>query len=239
VTVPLKIVGAQAAVDNFIQQTRSNKQDQAAAVVAEAAKSIAHAFETSCFYGAVTTSTFDGLHVICNTATPAGTYQRLTTVASATPVVMTTLMLDNLIDLVRPAPDVLIMNRNVRRQLAGYSRVKTSPVTYQPQQFGQTVTFYNGIPIVISDFILQTELCDASGNYSAATGGVTSSIFAVKFGDRALCGIQNGGIQKQNIGAAEGADANIWRLKWYCALALFNTPSAAVLTNIKDDVITA
>jgi hypothetical protein len=234
VSTTLKIIGAQAIIDNYIQQTRSNKQDQTAAVIAGAAKAIAFGYEDQFIYGTGATVYPAGVHVLCNTVTPAGTYQRLTVKAAIgnTDTPLTTMLIHQLIDLVRPVPDILLMNRFVKNLLSQYAATKTSPIQYLPQQFGQSVTLFDGIPIAVSDFITQTELSDATGWYSAKTGGLTSSIFAIKFGERNLCGIQNGGVQKQLIGEAEGFDAKIWRLKWYCGLAEFATVSVACLSNI-------
>jgi len=226
----LKIVGAQSQIDNFMQQTRSNINDQTAAVIASASKALAFAYENECVYGATSTSHFDGLHVICN-ATAAQKLAVATAADNAT-VPMTTAMIDTLCDMVRPAPDILLMNRTAKNQLSQFSRTKTSPVTYLPQQFGQTVTLWNGIPIVVTDFITNSEDTDSNGFYTAKTGGITTSIFALKFGERNVCGLQNGGIQKQNIGEMESADSKLWRLKWYCGLAVFSTVSAACLSNI-------
>ena len=62
-TANLAILGGDADVDNFIERTRSNLQDQRAIQTALKAKSVARAFETGVIKGDVTVdpNAFDGL----------------------------------------------------------------------------------------------------------------------------------------------------------------------------------
>jgi hypothetical protein len=110
-------------------------------------------------------------------------------------------------------------------------------VTYEPGEFGQRTTFYDGIPIMVSDFLTDTETI-ASGTFSAKTGGASSTIFAVKAGEGLLSGLTNGGIQVENVGQLETKDARRWRCKWYVGLALFSTLAIARVDGISSaDVV--
>ena len=108
---------------------------------------------------------------------------------------------------------------------------------FESAGFGQRVMFYDGIPVLESDFMVDTETL-SSGAYSAKTGGATSSIFAVKTGEGQLAGLTNGGIQVEDVGALETKDARRWRCKWYVSLALFSTLAIARLDGISSaDVV--
>src|SRR5438552_2064560 len=69
-TANLAILGGDADVDNFIQRTRSNVQDQRAIQTQLKAKSVARAFETTTIQGdsTVDTNSFDGLAKLTSSA---------------------------------------------------------------------------------------------------------------------------------------------------------------------------
>jgi HK97 family phage major capsid protein len=230
----LKILGGDADVDRYIATTRSNVQDIEAAVLELKAKAVAHEFEDEFVYGdtAADPKGFDGLHVLM----PSG--QQVHQGSGTTGAALSLKKLDEMIDKIRPnKPDFLVMTRRTRRGISAYARSLTSPVQFESAGFGQRVMFYDGIPVLESDFMVDTETL-SSGAYSAKTGGATSSIFAVKAGEGQLAGLTNGGIQVEDVGALETKDARRWRCKWYVSLALFSTLAIARLDGISSaDVV--
>src|SRR4030042_11 len=70
-TAALTILGGDADVDNYVQQTRSNIQDIAAAVMELKAKAMRHKFEETFVYGTGSSNTFTGLRSLID-CTPAG-----------------------------------------------------------------------------------------------------------------------------------------------------------------------
>ena len=236
VSANLKILGGDADVDRYISQTRSNVQDIEAAVIELKAKAVARQLEDTFLYGdaAANANEFTGLHK--TVAAP----QRVPMGSGAIPAALSLAKLDEMIDLVRPGkPDLLIMSRRTRRGLSAYARANQSPVTYSVDQFGQQVAFYNGIRIAVSDYLTDTETI-ASGTYSAKTGGSSSSIFAVKFGEDALVGIHNGGLTVESLGPLEQKDARRYRIRWYVnGCVLFATPAAAVIDGISAGAVVA
>jgi hypothetical protein len=97
--------------------------------------------------------------------------------------------------------------------------------------------FYDGIPVLESDFMVDTESI-SSGAYAGKTAGATSSVFAVHVGEGALAGLTNGGIQVEEVGALETKDARRWRCKWYVSLALFSTLAIGRLDGVSSaDVV--
>ena len=234
VSAPLKILGGDADVDQYVSTTRSNVQDIEAAVLELKAKAVAHEFEDEFVYGdtAVDAKGFDGLH----TVVPAG--QQVNQGTGTTPAALSLKKLDEMIDLVKPGkPDALLMTRRTRRGISAYARALTSPVQFESAGFGQRVMFYDGIPVLESDFMVDTETL-AAGTFSAKTGGASSSVFAVRVGEGRLAELTNGGIQVEEVGALETKDARRWRCKWYVSLALFSTLALARLDGISSaDVV--
>ena len=158
--------------------------------------------------------------------------------AGATPAALSLKKLDEAIDLVKPGkPDFLLVTRRTPRGISAYARALTSPVSYEPADFGRRVMLYDGIPVFESDFMVDTETI-ASGAYSAKTGGTSTSIFAVKAGEGDLVGLNNGGIHVENVGALETKGARRWRCKWYVAIAPYSTLAIARIDGVSSaDVV--
>jgi hypothetical protein len=216
----LVVLGGDADVDNFLQQTYADTNDIEAEVIANRAKAIAHKFSDTFVNGdsAVDTKSFDGIHKLI----PAG--QTLSMGANGG--ALTLGKLDELIDTVKPGrPDVLLMSKRSRRKLKDLRRSAGYMLETSIDQFGQQVETYDGIPILVDDFI--------SDARTLGTGTSLSTIYALKFGmGTGLVGLENGGIQIERVGELETKDATRTRLKWYCGLALFSDLGAAKLEGI-------
>jgi hypothetical protein len=220
----LAILGGDADVDNFIQRTASNIQDQRAIQVAKKAKAVAHKFEDTFVNGSVVTdpNSFNGIkNLITNSD------QIVTAAAQGT--VPTLAMVDDLIDRVKGGkPDILLMSKRSRRKLKSLLVSSTHYVERGESSFGRTVMMYDGIPIEVSDWIADNE---AIGGGAAAC----SAIYALSFApEESLSGLQNGGIEVVDVGQLESKDASRVRIRWYCGLALFNQLRCAKLVGVKD-----
>jgi hypothetical protein len=136
-------------------------------------------------------------------------------------------LLDTLIDMVQPGkPEILLMSKRTRRKLKDLRRAGGNVLETTVNAFGQQVETYDGIPIVVDDFISNTQAQGSSGN-------VTSSIYALRFGQGVgVMGLEHGGITVEQIGELETKDATRSRIKWYTGLALFSELGAAKLTGI-------
>lgn len=235
-TATLKILGGDADIDHYLAKTRGNLQDLTAAVIELKAKAVAHQFEDSFVYGNATANPkqFDGLHALI----PAG--QRISQGSGATAGALSLANMDALFDLIRPGkPDLLLMSRRTRRLLSQYARATNSPFVIAYDQFGQRIESYNGVPIGVSDFLVDTETI-ASGTYSAKTGGSASSIFAMRFGEDGVAGLQaTDGVLVEDVGSLESKDARRYRVKWYCAVAVFTSLSVAVIDGVSGGAVTA
>lgn len=222
VQATLKILGGDADVDNFLEQTYADADDLQAEVIAKRAKSIAHLFSDSFFNGdsSVNAKSFDGLKKLVG-----GTGQEAA--AGTNGAALTIDMLDQMIDLVLPGrPDAIFLSKRSRRKLSSLRRSSGNLLETDVDQFGRRALFYDGVPLLVDDFIPDNET-------QGSSGAVCSSIYAVKFGmDAGLLGLENGGVQIEEVGELETKDATRWRIKWYCGLAAFSLLGCARLKGV-------
>jgi hypothetical protein len=124
------------------------------------------------------------------------------------------------------APHVLFTSRRTRRKLSSLRRASGSVLETSADAFGRRVISYDGIPVEVDDSIPDDETLGTSND--------CSSIYAVQFGfQTGVCGLDNGGIQVQPLGALETKDAWRTRIKWYCGLALFRDTALARLEGVR------
>ncbi len=101
-------------------------------------------------------------------------------------------------------------------------------------RWGNFIDIWNGIPIAVSDFVLDTHAV-SGGLETGATGGNCSCIYALQFGEGALCGLTAPGyLTIERIGSLETKDATRTRIKWYVSLALFSQLKASALIGVLD-----
>lgn len=233
VTEPLVIAGGDLDVDKFILATMGSEQRG----IREAmkVKGVAHRWTKAFIKGDSTSDPreFDGLQV---RLTGSQKIQAGTT-ANGTPLSLA--KLDELIDAV-DSPTHLIMNRTLRRLLSAAARTTTVGgfITYQPDEFGRQVSFYNGLPILIVDQdnngsdILQFDEAATSGTATA------TSIYCVSMQEGMCTGIQNGGMQVTDLGELQTKPVFRTRVEWYAGIALFHPKAAARLWSISNATVT-
>ena len=218
----LSILGGDADVDNFLQRTASNVQDQRAVQVAKKAKAVAHKFEETFIAGDTTVdaNAFNGLRKLITNVDQVAT-------AGTNGAALTLAMVDDLIDRVKGGkPDMLLMSKRSRRKLKSLLQGSAHYVERGESSFGRQVMMYDGIPVEVTDFQPDNET-------EGTSGAVCSSIYALSFGPQeSLCGLQNGGIEAVDVGQLETKDATRVRIRWYCALALFNQLRCARLKGV-------
>ena len=233
VTANLKIMGGDADVDNFLKATRSNIQDLEGAVIELKAKALKDKFEDTFIYGdtSVSSKQFDGIRKIVDTTTESDQV----IAAGSSGSTLTLAMLDALIDAVKGGkPDLLLMSRRSRRKINALIRASGSMMETDRDSWGNFVQFWDGILIGVNDWILDTHVVEDSLE-AATTGGDCSTIYALQFGEGALCGLTAPGhLTVEPIGSLETKDASRTRIKWYCSLALFSSIKAAALIGVQD-----
>jgi hypothetical protein len=218
-TAGLCILGGDADVDAFYQKTRSNVQDLEAAVIEQKAKAIRHAYENCFINGTSAGNDFDGIDKLTHD-------EGQEVLAATNGAALSLKLLDQLIDKVLGgAPDIILMSRRTRRDLNHLFRTAGGIMETKQDNFGNFVQLYNSIPVYINDWISDVKEVGTSGAHC-------STVYVMRFGEDALCGLQNGGIQVEKIGALESYDANRTRIKWYCGLAMFSKVCAARLYGV-------
>jgi HK97 family phage major capsid protein len=219
VTATLKILGGDADVDNFLQQTYADPNDLEAEVISQKAKAVAYEFSQTFYDGdtGVNSRQFDGLLNLVD----AG--QLIEVDPNGGPLTLD--LMDELIDMVKPGrPEALFMAKRTRRKLSSLRRGSGNLLETDVDQFGRRALFYDGIPILVDDFIPVDE---TQGTETAA-----SSIYAARFGRQGIMGLQNAGIQVERVGELETKDATRTRIKWYTGLALMGTLGLARLAGV-------
>jgi len=239
-TAHTKILGGDADVDNYLAATRSNVQDLMAEQIEAKSKAIRHAFLNTLFYGdnATEGARFDGLHQILDSET----YNTVAVGGSGAPAVLSMEKLEEMIDLILDGkPDMLVMTKMMRRQINTYLK-SVGGITYDDSANGRVQTIL-GVPVTVSDFLSNDESCD--NNYGTGYGHNPSdgtslgdddngtTIFALQFGPKALCGVQSMPITVEKFKKLETKDAARTRIKWYPSIMVQSVISCAKLTGLQ------
>jgi hypothetical protein len=238
-TESLVILGGDADVDLFIVKTRGNLIDQRAVQTRMKVKAASYKFQDAFINGdtAVDANSFDGLKKRLTGA------QVITAGANGLPIVGnggTDIQaffdaLDALTAQVAGGPDALFMNAAVRAKIRSGARRAGGWNQYQDIATGKPIEAYGGVPMIDignkadgTAIIPQTEVQGSSS--------LTSSIYAVKFGDDvgdgAVTGLTNGGVQVRDLGEIDSKPVVRTRIEFYCGLALFGGMAAARLKGV-------
>lgn len=253
-SVDLSVLGGDADIDSFIQQTRKD-QDVGAAIVELKSKAIAYEFDKQAILGRTTShadaKSMKGLMLLCaecesssTTDWDAPNNSQLYSPSNAS-ATLALADIDYLIDLIKPGtPNALLVSRRARRKITALARASGSVMRETHDDLGRPVAHYADIPLIVSDRVPcnfddsttgVVTLTSYDDTTACGTGGSDNHvIFAVRFGEDGLCGIQNLGIQTENLGQLETKDASRVRIKWYCGLANFATKSIAALFDVTD-----
>ena len=233
VSASLKIIGGDVDVDHFLQETLSNINDQQAIELQQKLKALARTINDAIVYGDEDNdpNEWDGLHDFLQT----NTGQRVELAAAGVETVLTITKLRQMLRLIKlREPDALIMSRQMRDSMSKYYESLGSALT-PIERFGQKLLSFDNIPILASDYVLDTEAYTAT-SFSAKTGGTGTSIFAVTFGVDALMGISKGGITVRTFPDLETKDSMRTRVRWYLNPAVIkSTLAVAGITGADPD----
>ena len=225
-----KIIG-DAEVDGLIQATRSAKNDQAGIQIASKAKSAGREYQDQLINGSGSSDEFNGLINLCASG------QKATTATDGSNLSFT--ILDEMLDLVVAKDgevDYLVMHartiRSYKTLLRALGGVTMQEVFELPS--GKNVPAYSGVPILRNDWIPTNQV-------KGGSGAVCTTVFAGVFDDgdmkTGLMGLTAAnayGLHVVDVGEAEAKDEHIWRVKWYCGLALFSELGLSAAEGILD-----
>jgi hypothetical protein len=150
--------------------------------------------------------------------------------------------LDELIDAV-DGGQYLIMGKAMARRMTTAGRTSTvaGNIEFSKDEFGATMTKYNGLPIIALadsaglDNVLPFE--EATNHTTATATG--SSIYCVAFGPDKLSGLQNGALEARDLGEMDSAPLLLTRIEWDIGMMIRHGRSAARLWSVKNAAVTA
>ncbi len=224
VTVTPTILGGQVDLDNFIVATTSDLNDQLAIQLKEKAKAIRFQYLNTLVNGDIATNAkaFDGLGKL----TVAG--QTISAGTNGAAIAFS--MLDELKDAVKLGADAFMMRRGTWRAIKQALRAVNGndAVMLQLDNFGKPVPSFDGIPVILNDFMSATETQGSNNN--------TCSIYAFRANEvDGLFGLyagDNAGIAFEEIGTHFTKDLKRYRLKMYTGLGLKATHALARIKGI-------
>ena len=229
VTSALTTIMGNADVNGLIQATRSNKTDQASTQIASKAKSAGRDYRSQLNTGDGTSESFTGLISLCAAS------QKATTGATGSAISFE--ILDELLDLVVDKDGqvdfILMPARTIRAYKALLRALGGTPASEAVNlASGGQVIGYNQIPIFRNDYIPVNQTKGGTPNCTSIFAG-TLDDGSRRFGIAGLTGPGDAaGITVEDVGLAEDSDDHIWRVKWYCGLALFNEKGLAMADGI-------
>jgi len=253
VTVALKRVARQDILDRFMMDTYKDPNDYRSIVLSQLRLGCMRTIEDKLIYGDVDNDAaeFDGIGHLFNTDAFDGDDWGVTAAHDAQLFDMgdnalSIMRLRELIDKVRPKPDILLMSRTLQNRLSAASfevgisaNVPGGIIQMVKGDFGSRIPYFDGIPIHISDFMLDE--VDDTGDKDPGNDSLIQSIYAIRFGqiaDGGLClciGGQTGGpefFRMVELDDLEDYDAGAIRLVAYCSPALGSTKGLARIHSI-------
>lgn len=224
VSVQLKRLAGQVDIDNFQDEVQSNLNNQVAIQLSQKAKGMGRQFRDVLVNGNATAlpRTFDGLR----TLTPASQ----TILAGTNGASVSFEALDETLDAVTLGADVLMMRQGTWRAIRALNRTMGGNTAdhIMLENFGLPVRAYDGMPVIINDFLPINETAGANDD--------TTSIYALRLneadGFHGLFGGPSAGFRMEKVGLLEDKDATRWRMKWYVAAALKATHAVSRLSGI-------
>lgn len=229
VTSMLTTIIGDAEVNGLIQATRSGDgNDQTATQIASKAKSAGRKYQDMLINGTGAANQFNGLINLCVAGQTANT--------GVNGGALSFVFMDETMDLVTDKDgqvDYWTMHartiRSYKALLRALGGASINEVVTLPS--GAEVPAYSGVPIFRNDWI--------PTNQVKGGGSSQTTIFAGTFDDGSrqhgisgLTAMNMAGLQVVDVGEAETKDERIWRVKWYCGLALYSEKGLACADGI-------
>ena len=240
-TVSLTTVGVQHPLDRFAMQTADNVQSQEAVLLSKMAKSIVRKLEDLLISGnsGSTSTEPEGLTSLLISDSRLLMMDDGSQPASITgaETELTLDRLDAMIDLVENGkPDFLMMNKTMRRKMTSLARATGSGVVLtSADMFGHQYVVYNGIPVVINDFVSNSEQYEQGDSQWPSSSATT--IYAIKTGQekQGWTVIHNGSVLDpdiQRLGTKFDKNEDVYRMAVYLNAVIYSAKSCAALAGI-------
>lgn len=229
VTSSLTTIIGDAEVNGLIQATRSSDgNDQTAIQIASKAKSAGRKYQDMVINGTGAANQFAGLISLCASSQKVDTGTDGGALSFA--------FLDNLIDLVVDKDgqvDYFTMHaRTIRSYMAllrALGGASVNEVYNLPS--GATVPAYRAVPMFRNDYIPTNQVKGSGSNQTTVFAG-TFDDGSRMHGIAGLTAENMAGLSVVDVGESETKDEHIYRVKWYCGLALFSEKGLAAAEGI-------
>lgn len=229
VTSSLTTIIGDAEVNGLIQATRSSDgNDQTAVQIASKAKSAGRKFQDMLINGTGSANQFNGLINLCASGQKAATGNNGQALSFT--------IMDEMMDLVTDkdgAVDYIAMHartlRSYKALLRALGGAGINETVALPS--GAEVPAYSGVPIFRNDYIPTNQTKGSGSNQTTIFAG-TLDDGSRTHGIAGLTAESMAGINVVDVGEAETKDEHIWRVKWYCGLALFSEKGLACADGI-------
>jgi hypothetical protein len=144
---------------------------------------------------------------------------------------LTLALVDEMIDACRDVPDLLLMNKPMRRTVNALIRSSGHALEFVTNQFGRQVQYYQGIPIgVVDKNPVDGEIMPFTEVMGTNTS--TCSIYALCFGPGNVQGLQTAPMDVRDLGELEVKPAFRTRIEWYSTFTIKHGRAAARLAGI-------
>ena len=256
--VALKRIVRQDILDSFMMDTYKNPNDYRTIILQTLRKGVMRTIEDKLIYGNTDSDSaeFDGIghllpaDIVGGESFAAANPQAYDAGGSSAPLSME--LLRTLLDQVRPKASILLMTRTQRNILSAVAFEKgivlasaTGSAPGSPvSDFGKSVDYFDGVPIEISDYLLDES--DNTVNKDAGNDSGFASVWALRFGsilDGGLSLVTGGSSNSMDLfkmielEALEDYDAGGIRLVAYCALAQGSSKATAVIHSLKESQV--
>ena len=212
ISEPLKLIGGDLDVDKFLVQTNGaqvrsiHERMKATALAQQIGIKLVKGDAT------LLTKEFNGLEArYGGTGTTVTTGGQVLSQGGA----LSMKKLDEMIDLVDTGigQKALVMTKAMARNILTFLRGSSTAVTMSVNEFGQRVTSYYGMPILIAD-----QNGDQAAIAAGDDGPGEESVYCVALGPSGLHMIQSGGIEVRDLGEVHTSPVYRTRVEWYCGL---------------------
>jgi hypothetical protein len=238
-TADLTTVGLQVPLDRYAIATRGNVQSQEAVHIAGMGKALGRKIRKLIITGEPenVTSEWEGLDSLLRSETRMMAMDDgVVDGPGSNETELTLDRFDAMIDQVEDGkPSVIVLNKTMRRKLTSLSRASGSGVLMDNvEMFGHQVTRYDGIPLVINDFITDSEEYADSGTWASSTA---TTIFALKLGkdQKGFTIIHNGPVMTpdvQRLGIKVDKNENLYRMVVYIQAVTWSAKMVSALGGI-------
>jgi hypothetical protein len=240
-TATLATVGVQTGLDLFIRDTRDNVNDPKAVTISAMAKSLARKFSQLVIKGEPENNADEpeGLDSLVRSETRMMAMDDGNVDGpGAAETELTLDRLDAMIDQVddgQTKPDALVMNTTMRRKLTNLSRAAGSGVLMDTiEMFGHKVRTYDGIPIVINNWISDSEQYNDTSTWTSSTA---TTIFGLKLGQESggFTVLHNGPVlspRMYSLGIRRDKHEEEYRMAIYVQTIVFSSKQVIALGGI-------